>query len=340
MTTLKDIAKLTGVSINTVSRALKDKADIGASTKERVRAAAATLGYTPNVMARGLALKRSFSIGLIETELTNPARTVLTEALRRLAKSNGYQLLISGYGSELELGKCIREMISRGVDGLLMCNISGILSEKSFWPELEAATRDGIPSVVFYNAISNKIDNIFVDYSLFTEELTKHLIEKHSLRNILFAAPDSEYERPAGYRQAMISAGLEAQVGFIPLPGWTMADARKGIIKYLETLPAPEAIVCHNDLQAIGILAGLRHCGIKTPEDVAVVGVDNIELADYIAPRLSTAGINPEILAKEAFKLLKDRIDGLYSGPARRIDLRYETFFRESCGCVGKCTNQ
>ena len=225
-TKLKDIAHLTGVSINTVSRALKDKADIGEKTKERVKQAAKTLGYTPNIVARGLVLKRSFTIGLVVTELSNPTRGVLVDALRQMAIAKGYQLLVSGYEGETEIEASIREMGARGVDGMILGNISGIISEKTFWPALESTTRSGIPAVTFYEALTGRIDNVFVDYSLVTEELTRHLIEKHGLKKILFAANTLGYRRGEGYERAMRLAGLQKNIGLIPFNGWKMEDAR------------------------------------------------------------------------------------------------------------------
>lgn len=333
MITLKDIAAITGVSINTVSRALMDKPDIGAKTKSRVRKAAETLGYTPNIMARGLALKRSFTIGLIATELSNPARGALIEKLRRTAAVKGYQLLVEGYANDIEAATVIREMCSRGVDGLLLGNIEGILSERSFWPALETAESGGTPVVAFYHAVTTKVDNVVLNFSRLTEELTAHLIHAHGLKNILFAAASMDYERGNGYKRAMAAAGLERHVGLIRLPGWDMADAKRGMMDFLGVNPAPEAVVCHNDMTAAGIMSGLRGRGLRIPEDTAVVGVDNIEFSEYLNPTLTTAGAEPSKVAGELFRLLIERIEGGHSGESRRVELPFELFFRESCGC-------
>ena len=297
MTTLKDIAELTGVSVNTVSRALKDMPDIGAKTKERVRRAAEALGYTPNVLARGLATRRSYTLGLVATELANPVRSAFIEALRRLALDNGYQLLVGGFETEAQADGQIRELCARGVDGLVLGNVGGILSEKPYWPALEAAARAGIPAVVFYNVQTSKLDNVFLDYSRITEELTRHLIEKHRLQDIRFTGTTLDYDRGTGYRAAMRAAGLERHINLIPLTDYHMGPAREDMAAFLSGNPCPEAVVCHNDLAAIGIMAALRGRGLRVPEDVAVVGADNIEAADFLNPGLTSAGVAPELVA-------------------------------------------
>ena len=334
MTTLKDIAKLTGVSVNTVSRALKDMPDIGTKTKERVMRTAKELGYTPNVMARGLVLKRSFTIGVIVTELNNPSRSMLIHKLRQLASTKGFHLLVSGYDSDSDVGERIREMTSRGVDGLILGNIDGILAEKPFWPDLEMAAKSGIPSVSFFNSLTTKIDNVSFDYSALSEVLTRHLIEKHKLKKILYTGESLECLRATGYQKAMKSAGLQKNVGFIPLDYWSLPGNRKGIIEFVKKQGPPEGIVCHNDLSAIGVISGLRELGLRVPEDVAVVGIDNIELADFINPKLTTAGVSQAKVAEELFRMLEDRISGRHSGGMRQVKLNYEVFLRESCGCL------
>lgn len=337
--TLKDIANLTGVSLNTVSRALKDMPDIGAATKERVKKTADALGYTPNILARSLAMKRSFTIGMISTELSNPVRSAFIEELRRLLRNNGYQLLVSGYEKNTDIEKSVREMSSRSVDGIILGNVSGILSEQSYWPALQAVINGKIPVLVFYHAQTAILDNIFVDYLKVTENLTSHLIKKHGLKDIRFAGtPMTSHNRYTGYMQAMKDAGLESCIKLIELKDYHMAPSHDSLLEYLKTNSCPEAIVCHNDLTAIGVMAALRSKGLRIPKDVAVTGIDNIESAAFLNPPLTTAGINSSQMAENIFSMLSERINGKYTGEARRVELPFEIFFRESCGCGNRKT--
>ncbi len=336
MTTLKDIARLTGVSVNTVSRALRDMPDIGDATKERIRRVADTLDYTPNAIARGLVLKRTFVIGALVTELGNPSRSMLIRELRRLLGKQGYQLLIESYDTGDEVSERLRTMTSRGVDGLLIGNIDGILAEQEYWPDLQSILQSGIPVVVFFHAITTKVDNIVCDYADIAAQLTRHLIETHGLRGIVYTGENATCSRAMGYRRAMEGAGLEAQIGFIPLPYWSMRETRDAMVAYLHDHPAPEAIVCHNDLTAMGIMAGLRKVGLKVPDDIAIVGTDNIEMAEIVNPTLTTAGFDPNLMAHKIFTLLTDRIEHEKSSrTAQQVNLDFNIFLRESCGCSG-----
>jgi LacI family transcriptional regulator len=330
---MKDVARLTGVSINTVSRALKDMPDISAQTKRRVRQTAMALGYTPNLLARGLVLKRSFNIGMIATELTNPSRSTVIDRLRHLALEQGYQLLVSGYETEAELAAGIRDMTARGVDGLVIGNLSGIIAERSFWPALEAAQSAGTPVAVFFEAVTEKLDSVFVDYARLTEQLTTHLIECHGLERVCFLGVTLDYRRGAGYLGAMRAAGLEARARLVPVLGWTMAAARQGIIDFLRSEARPQALVCHNELAAIGAMAGRRDMNVHVPRDVAVVGLDDVELAEYVTPSLTTVGMDPGEVAARLFQLLHARIEGRFSGGIRQVTLPARLRFRESCGC-------
>ncbi len=333
MVTLRDIAKQTGVSVNTVSRALKDMPDIGAATKTRVVRTARQLGYSPNVMARGLVLRRAFAIGVIATELNNPSRSMLIQQLRLLAASKGYHLLVSGFDSECDVGARIREMTARGIDGLIIGNIDGVLAEEPFWPDLDRAVKAGIPAVAFFHTLTTRIDNVSVDYAAIARSLTRHLIECHGRRNVLFTGVDLRYPRGAGYARAMKAAGLTKKIGVIPLAYWNLRETRREITEYVKRRGAPDGVVCHNDLAAIGVIAGLRDAGLRVPEDVAVAGIDNIEMTEHLNPALTTAGVDPVRVAGELFRMLSDRISGAYSGKTRQVKLDAPIFLRESCGC-------
>ena len=332
---LKDIAEVTGVSINTVSRSLRDMPDIGADTKQRVQAVASELGYLPNIQARGLVNRRSCTVGLIATELANPSRAAMVEALRQVAMHEDYQLVVRGFDGESDAGACIRDMVSRGVDGLVIGNISGELAQNACWPDLQAAAAAGVPFVVFFEAVSATVNRVGIDYEAIMHELTRHLITAHGHRAVAYLGVECEIGRGRGYLRAMESAGLAASVQHIPVRGWTVQAAKQGVIDFVAGNRPPAAIVCHNDTAAFGAMAGLRACGLEVPGDVAVVGVDNMELSAYTNPPLTTAGTHPTLAAEILFRALNDLMSA--SEPARAarsIALPVDVFLRESCGCT------
>ena len=331
--TIMDIAKATGRSYPTVSRALNDHPKVSAKTKAAIRAAADRLGYSPNLMAKGLVQQRSQTLGLIATELNNPVRSALIEALRDLAVDRGYQLLVNGYRDESELPDRVRAMASRRVDGLIVGNLGGDMLAKPCWPQLKAASESGVAVVVFSHASGGQVDHVAINYESMVRQLTEHLIDVHGHRRICFAGAPPDSPRARGYGAAMQAAGLAAEMQFFCQGDYHMQAARSSVEGILKQSPRFTAIVCHNDLTAIGIMAGLREHGRRVPEDVAVVGLDDVELASYYQPTLTTAGVTPRRIADVFIELLSDRIKETEPTAPRRLELDFTLQFRESCGC-------
>lgn len=331
--TIMDIAKATGRSYPTVSRALNDHPRISAKTKALIRAAADRLGYAPNLMAKGLVQQRSHTLGLIATELNNPVRSALIEALRNLALEQGYQLLVNGYRDESELTDRIRAMVSRRVDGLIVGNLGGDISDKPFWPQLRAASDSGVAVVVFSHASGGDVDHLVINYREMVRQLTRHLVETHGHRRICFAGLTPDSPRALGYVSAMQASGLASEVRIVCFDAYHMEAARASVGNLLDQAPGLTAVVCHNDLTAIGVMSGLREYGIRVPEDVAVVGLDDVEVASFLQPTLTTAGIAPRRVARAFIELLNNRIEQKGSAAPRRLELEFSLQFRESCGC-------
>ncbi|MDD4539405.1 MAG: LacI family DNA-binding transcriptional regulator [Lentisphaeria bacterium] len=335
--TIIDIARESGKSYTTVSRALSDHPRISLETKVLIRATATRLGYSPNMMAKGLVQRRTQTIGLIATELSNPVRSELIEALRRHVHASGYQLLVSGYQDEDELSSRIRDMAGRQVDGLIIGKITGVVEKKDFWPSLEAALKQDIAVVVFSKATSVRVDCLCIDYTAMARQLTEHFIRKHGFRNIWYLGVDRNTIRQRGYVAAMQAAGLDSAKRLFLLPAQDMQTARNAIGELLRQEGKPQAILCHNDITAIGVMHGLRQCGYRVPEDIAVAGIDNHQISSFFNPALTTAGIAPERVAESMMKLLEARLGHSNQSPAVAVHLPFKTYFRESCGCC--CPN-
>ena len=331
--TIIDIAREAGKSYTTVSRALSDHPRISLATKERIRETAARLGYSPNMMARSLVEKRTHTIGLIATELSNPVRSELIEALRQQVCASGYQLLVSGYQDEDELSSRIRDMMGRQVDGLIVGKIAGALEEKDFWPDLESALKQDIALVAFSRATSSHIDCLCIDYVAMARTLTEHFIHQHGFRSVWYLGVDSRTVRQRGYFAAMRAAGLDSAKRQFLLPARDMQTARDAICELLQREKKPEAILCHNDIIAIGVMNGLRKCGYRVPEDIAVAGIDNHQISSFFNPALTTVGVAPERVAETMMNLLEARLGRKNQSSAVAVHLPFETYFRESCGC-------
>jgi LacI family transcriptional regulator len=270
-------------------------------------------------------MKRTWTIGLIATEIDNPVRSRLIEALRLQAQARGFQLLVGGIGSRQDM-TILKNMPAQRLEGLILGNVGHEF--------VEQLKKEDLPVVSFGQETGLAWDNISIDYGGMIEKLTRHLIDRHGLRRIVFAGLPTNYSRRLNYEKAMTDSGLAPEKELWTMPEWSLAAGRRLAEKQIAAGSRPEGIVCHNDLLAIGVIAGLRNCGLRVPEDVAVVGMDNIEMADYCNPTLTTAGVQSCKLAEDLFALLYERIEGKEPPPApREIVYPGEVFFRESCGC-------
>jgi LacI family transcriptional regulator len=323
---LKDIAKVAGVSINTVSRALKNRSDIGEKTRKRIQTIADEMGYVPNHTAQSLKLRRFNTIGLLTNEMDNPVRTRFIERLRRIAAENDFQLLVSGleYGNP---GANLQSLIGRGVDGIIIGNIAGNLKKHELWPQIKNILNSKIPLVLFDNIKNDLVDSVYVDYFRNSKMLVQYLIEEGH-RRISFFGYCKNSQRFEAYRQTMLEAGLKAEC--LELKNIELDGVREAIKELLKTSDLPEAIVARNDLVAIAAMAGLRDMGIKVPEDIAVAGFDNIEMAKFMNPALTSVGIDFNLLAQSLFDMLLERINGKVVEPAKCVEIEGKLFIRES----------
>ena len=328
--TLKEIAGIAGVSANTVSRALKDKPDIGVETKKRIKALADELGYVPNITARGLRLKKSHTIGLAVTELDNPVRTPLVEGIRAAALERGYQLLV------VELDWCeesdtrlVNMFLEHNVAGMIAGTLPGSLTEHYLRKPFKTMIRRGVPIVAFGNFVSEKLDVVYEDFNGYSELLTNYLIKLGHKKITLFDIGDVS-PRNTGYQTAMKKGGLKPDL-FLS-DNASMEGGYKTLGKYLKVNSLPDAIMARNDVQALGVLSALRDSGYSVPDDVAVTGFDNIKFAEFANPRLTTIGVDPLKLSNMLTKTLFDRIEGKLMREPIKLSIAAELHVRESCG--------
>ena len=329
--TIVDVAAKAGVSISTASRILnggtKGRRRDAVGRAQAVLAAAKELRYQPNRTARGLVLKRSFTIGVVVTEIHNPVRTRMIDALRSLAFQRGFAMLVASVNRGEDPVGQLNNLLNHQVDGLILTHLPQYPDE-----QLRQLRECGIPVVGFGIGGASGFDNIAIDYSRAAYELTCHLLEHHRVRRVVFAGGMEKSLRYEGYCRAMQMHALEA-APLLRAERVTLESGRLLGRQLTAAGPVPEAIVCHNDIFAMGVIAGFRESGVLVPRDVRVTGIDNIEFASYSNPRLTTAGVEGEMLAEELCERLFRQIDGESAEGARETELPIRFFFRESCGC-------
>ena len=336
--TLSDISKVVGTSVNTVSRALRDMPDISEATKRRVRAAARKLGYTPNAMARSLVLGRSHMVGLAATQITNPVRNEFIECLRTRLEATGYHLLVSGLDSDPdEQLKTVGELIGRRIDGLIMAGFYGEdFAGSPVEERLLACCRGGTPVIVIGAGLKLRLDVIGVDYETAALRLVERLAGLGRRRIVALGSPETASPRLNGYRMGMKRCGLEEHTRLLDVGYADLASGRRAVRVYLDEYgEAPDAFMAYNDLQAIGLIHGCWEQGIRVPDDVAVTGFDNIEMARYTTPPLTSAGTPVEELVEAALELLFQRM--AKKGPGETVNRLYppQVHIRGSCGAEG-----
>lgn len=306
--TLRDIAEATGVSVNTVSRALTGKSDIHAETKERVLAAAGRLGYTPNLMARSLVQGRTRTLGLLVTDCTHPFYATLIRTVEEVAAANHYGLLLatSNEDPDKEI-TAVNLLAERRVDGLLLSPVD--VTAPHIRPLLRST-----PCVLLarrprsYRGAFVGTDNVEA-----ARLGTQHLVGLGHRRIALVTRPEavaSAIDRQDGYRLALAEAGLPCDERLVLAAAQTPEGGRAAVADLMRLDPLPTAVFAYSDMQAIGILVGLREAGVRVPEDVSVMGFDDVETARYVSPPLTTVAQDTDRIGRLGAQLLINLLAG------------------------------
>jgi LacI family transcriptional regulator len=303
---MRDIARDLDVSVITVSKALRDHADISPATRDRVLQRIHELGYEPNLAARSLATGRSFIMGLIVPDLVHPFFGEIAKAISQVLRSKGYSLLISSSEEDPELERT-------ELDALLARQVDAILLATTF----RSATQPGNP---FERIAGNKVPLVLLDRAVpglraafvgvNDEEAgflaTRHLLDRGCRRIAHLAGPDISTARGRleGYRRAVESAGLQVYPDYVvPIPSADSRSAENGFEatqRLLACDPRPDGIFCFNDEAATGTLRAILNAGLRIPEDIAVIGVGNMTNTDFLKVPLTTIDQNSSEMGRNA----------------------------------------
>jgi LacI family transcriptional regulator len=307
--TIKRIAAEAGVSLTTVSRALNDRPDIDPGTRQRILALADQLGYTPNAIARSLVMQRTHTIGLAVRTLSDLWAAHIVLPIEELAHSSGYDLFISTHHADAEWERrVLRAFHGRQVDGIIV--VSSVLGGEI--PVLQKTL--GIPIVL----ISPLVEAVH-RYVVRTDDVsgahsaTEYLIRLGHRRIAHIGAPDwaaPGFERRLGYRQALEVHGLDWDPALVYDGDAHETGGLAGVQALLALANPPTAFFCFNDLTAVGAFRGARLIGLCVPEDLSVVGFDDMPLASYVDPPLTTVRQDLAALGGRATQMLLDLIAG------------------------------
>jgi DNA-binding LacI/PurR family transcriptional regulator len=313
MVRLKDIAQLTGVSVMTVSKALRDAPDVSAATKARIKALALQMGYVPDSSAQGLRTKTTKLFGLVIPAATNPIYARIMFAIEERAHELGYDLLIAQTLNQPDREDfCLRRLLSRRVDGLFITPVYRFEAEARIYQEI--ATRK-VPTVLLGSPapFCKNFDCVEIEELLASYHVTKHLIGLGHKKIAYLTGPPAapwSHERFEGYRRAFREADLEVDDKLVFAAGSTLEDGTKAALQLLNEGCRPTAIQTVNDLVAIGCAETLLQQGFKIPGDISVAGFGNILAAEFYRVPLTTVSQPKYRLGIAAAEMMMNLIRG------------------------------
>jgi len=327
--TIKDVAKAANVSVATVSRALNGHQNVAEAVRARVLAVAAELRYSPHHAARSLSSRRTQTVGVVLPDLHGEFFSELMRGIDQVARTRGQHLLVSSYhGNPEEQGAALRAMRGR-VDGLLL--MSPYVHDADF---LERNVDASLPLVLMNAARSEGHPSIGIDNHGGALAMTRHLLAAGFRRIAFIAGPednDDARERLRGYHDGLAEHGNDVAAWVLP-GGFDEDSGHLAGQALLAAETRPDAIFAANDMMAIGCLYALSHGGVHTPRDIAVVGFDDIPLARYVHPALTTMRFDIAELGARAINTLLDLDTGHTSTAPSSALLRTELVVRDSCG--------
>lgn len=302
---LKDIAEDLGVSVVTVSKVVRGNSDIGEATRQRVLKRMRELNYQPNMMARGLASGKSYTLGLVVPDLVHPFFAEFAKALGGVLRDSNRALILASSEEDPKIEKQeIRTLLSRGVDVLLIASCEP--NQRSFSKLKEAGT----PFLLFDRNFPRLQANfVGTDDGQAGEIATRHLIEIGRKRIAHLGGKNTSpaANRRLGYLKALSEAGLAMPAGYTVTRDLVEESGdRQGYQAMQELLrlkPRPDAVFCYNDLTAIGAMEAALEAGLRIPEDIAFVGCGNLRYSEYLRVPLSSIDQRTAELGKMAAEL-------------------------------------
>ncbi|MGB3815082.1 MAG: LacI family DNA-binding transcriptional regulator [Shinella sp.] len=327
-TGIRAVAKLSGVSTATVSRALNNPHSVSEDLRSRIQRVIDETGYVPHGMARALSSNRTRTIGAIIPTIDNAMFARGIESLQKFLSSRGYMLILStnGYDIDVELEQA-RNLLSRGVDGLILrgdCHHQALR-------DLLAARDVPFINVGIYNP-NQPHASIGVDNEAAAHRAMMHLIEIGHRRIGVVGALQRNNDRASarmrGFRRALAENGLDLPEAWHIEVRYTLDDAREAARQLLTGRNVPTAIACGNDVLAYGVMLEAERKGLKVPSDLSVVGFDDLEWSRHLRPALTTLHVPTDLTWKGAGEYILARLDGHKVPTHYEVD--YALVIRES----------
>jgi LacI family transcriptional regulator len=318
MATIKDVARHAGVSYTTVSHVLNKTRPVSSEARERVLVAVEALAYMPSALARSLRSKATGSIGLIIPNNTNPYFSEVARGIEDSCYAAGYSVILCNSDDDpAKQRDYLNVLLTKRCDGLIVATLAQT--------DGELLRKMKVPTVLLDRAPKDiAIDLVAIDNAAGGALAAQHLLTLGHRRIACIAGPqelDISMERVAGLRQRLQQAGMQLPAEQLVHADFTSTGGYAAATLLLSSAQAPDAIFCCNDLMAIGALRAAAERGIQVPQQLSVIGFDDIDMAQFVHPQLTSVAQNTRRLGQLTAQCLLDRI----ADPARPIQRQIVT---------------
>ena len=333
MAKIKDVAKLAGVSPASVSLALSGKPYVAKEVKERINKAVSELGYRPNIVARSLREKKTTIIGLVLSDIANPFFPEIARGVEEKAREHGFNVILCNTdGDPFQEKDSIEILLCRQIDGLIITSAHSTANLSDY-------RRENCPIVlVNRDPFPGRFDFVGIDNISSARMAVNHLIKlgHQRIANIRGEpASPASFGRYQGYKIALEEGGLSLQENYIKIGYLKYEGGYEAMISFLKEPYPPTAVFCTNDMMALGAIDACAQKGIKIPQDVAIVGFDDIWVASLKTVQLTSVRQPRYQMGVKAVDLIIERIMGK-RGKIKRVMLPAELVIRQSCGKIPK----
>jgi DNA-binding LacI/PurR family transcriptional regulator len=317
MVTLQDIAAAVGVTQTTVANALNGKGNVSEATRQHILKCAEELGYRPNILARSLAKGKTDTLGFLLPTIANPFYPEIAEAIERTAGQHGYQMLLCNTYYDFQQGRQhLERLVSRWVDGVIVMGSSMDIAD------LTAHFQRGLPTVLCdwqENESPQNIPQVSVDFRHAGALAAEHLLALGHQQVAIIVSEPQQTLRLEGFRAGLEAAGLPLAAGMIRQGDSTLESGYAAAKELLAAPTRPTAIFATTDWMALGALEAILDAGLSVPQDISIVGLDDIVVSAHIRPPLTTVAVPKAQLAKAATELLLGLINGGHPDPLFRM---------------------
>jgi DNA-binding LacI/PurR family transcriptional regulator len=331
---MRDVAKLADVSQSTVSRVLSGATEpiqIGEETRQRVLKAVKQLKYQPNVHAGSLRGQKTRMIAIMIADITNSFYHPMIRGVQDIANIHRNDIMIANTDHTLDSEKLfVESVMRRPVDGIVMAPY--YLDDDDLGELIERT--GAVVAALGQHLHHPQIDIVYGDDERATYDVITWLHQTKAHSHIGFIGVTERFpvgvRRRRGFEQALHAAGLNIDSDYEQKGDWSSESGYESMQRLLSLPVPPTAVFVCNDLMAIGAMEAVKQSGLRIPDDVAIVGFDDIPAASWVSPRLSTVAQYPGEMGTNLAKAVFERIHGEYNGPSRRIEIPCRLIERES----------